>query len=318
MGGTSLGSICPALLAIASGRSESLRLEFPLQLYDPRNGDVSLKVEPFGVSTSGSDPQRTNYFTVFWVQGGAGTLCAESGQYPFAAHSLLFLVPYQSFRFLADSAVHGLCLQFHANFLCIETYHEEVGCNGVLFNDTYGIPCVDLEDCHTREVGLLLDEIRRELQERGLAHSEVLLSYLKIFLVRATRLKLQQQEVPCGPQGRLPETLTNLQRLIEENFRTHHAPADYAALLHVSAKALARLVRIHLKRTLTQLIRERILRQARWELLHTRKPVKEVAAGLGFADVLYFSRLFTRATGCSPTFFRQFETAIRGGRNLSM
>jgi AraC family transcriptional regulator, transcriptional activator of pobA len=53
-------------------------------------------------------------------------------------------------------------------------------------------------------------------------------------------------------------------------------------------------------------------------LLHTRKPVKEVAAGLGFGDVLYFSRLFSRATGCSPTFFREFETAIRGGRNLSM
>jgi AraC-like DNA-binding protein len=293
-------------------------LELPLQLYDPRNGDLSLKVEFFDISEERAIPQRTNYFTVFWVQGGTGTFCAETGQYPFAAHSLIFLVPYQSFRFLSDSTVRGLCLQFHANFLCIETYHEEVGCNGVLFNDTYGVPCVGLEDCHTREVAILLDEIRRELQERGLAHSEVLLSYLKVFLIRATRLKLQQQDLPCGPQGRLPETLTNLRRLIEEHFRTHHAPADYAAMLHISAKSLARLVRTHLNRTLTQLIRDRILRQAKWELLHTRKPVKEVAAGLGFGDVLYFSRLFTRATGCSPTFFREFETAIRGGRNLSM
>jgi AraC-like DNA-binding protein len=255
---------------------------------------------------------------VFWVQGGSGTFCAETGEYPFAAHSLLFLVPYQSFRFLSDASVRGLCLQFHANFLCIETYHAEIGCNGVLFNDSYGVPCVGLEDGQTREVALLLDEIRRELQERGLAHSEALLSYLKIFLVRAARLKLQQQELACGPQGRLPEVLTNLQRLIEEHFRTYHAPADYAAMLHISSKSLARVVKTHLKTTLTELIRERILRQSKWELLHTRKPVKEVAAGLGFQDVFYFSRLFTRSTGCSPTFFREFETAIRGGRNLSM
>jgi AraC-like DNA-binding protein len=77
-------------------------------------------------------------------------------------------------------------------------------------------------------------------------------------------------------------------------------------------------VKTHLHKTLTELIRERILRQARWELLHTRKPVKEIAAGLGFSDLFYFSRLFKRATGCSPTFFRDFETAIRGGRNLSI
>ena len=76
----------------------------------------------------------------------------------------LFLAPYESFRFLSASTVHGLYLQFHANFLCIEMYHEEVGCNGVLFNGTYGVPCAGLGDCHTRDVGLLLDEIRRELR----------------------------------------------------------------------------------------------------------------------------------------------------------
>ncbi len=295
-----------------------LRPQSSLQLYDPRNGDLSLKVETFEAPDGPAVPQHTNYFSVFWVQEGAGMFCAESGQYPFSPNSLFFLAPYQSFQFACETGVRGLCLQFHANFLCIETYHHEVGCNGVLFNDTYGVPCVNLEECHARDAGLLLDEIRRELQDGGLAHSEVLLSYLKIFLVRATRLKLQQQEVACVPHSQTPEALTNLKRLIEEHFRTHHAPADYAAILHIAPKSLARLVRMHLNKTLTELIRERILRQAKWELLHTRKPVKEIAAELGFEDIFYFSRLFKSATGCSPTFFREFETAIRGGRNLSM
>ena len=33
---------------------------------------------------------------------------------------------------------------------------------------------------------------------------------------------------------------------------------------------------------------------------------------------LYFSRLFKKSTGVSPTYFREFETAVRGGSNLSM
>src|SRR5208283_3101704 len=56
----------------------------------------------------------------------------------------------------------------------------------------------------------------------------------------------------------------------------------------------------------------------KWELLHTLKPVKEISRELGFSDELYFSRLFKKATGYSPTFFREFETEIRAGSNLSM
>ena len=105
---------------------------------------------------------------------------------------------------------------------------------------------------------------------------------------------------------------------IERHYRTKHSPAHYATELHLTPKTLGRLVKTHFRRTLTELIRERLLKHAKWQLLHTTRPVKEIAWEIGFADELYFSRLFRRATGCSPTAFREFETAIRGGRNLSM
>lgn len=89
-------------------------------------------------------------------------------------------------------------------------------------------------------------------------------------------------------------------------------------LLHISAKALGKLVKSHWGRTLTELIRERLLKHAKWQLLHTLRPVKEVAWEVGFADEFYFSRLFKKATGMSPSAFREFETTIRGGSNLSM
>jgi AraC-like DNA-binding protein len=61
-----------------------------------------------------------------------------------------------------------------------------------------------------------------------------------------------------------------------------------------------------------------VLTHAKWQLLHTLRPVKEIAREVGFDDELYFSRLFKKATGMSPLHFREFETEIRGGSNLSM
>jgi AraC-like DNA-binding protein len=289
-----------------------------LQLYDPRDGDLALKIEAFTGAEALAAPQRFNYFTVFWIQEGRGTFWADLGDYEFEASSLLFLVPYQCFRFQPDGPLRGVCIQFHANFFCIETYHEQVGCNGVLFNDLYGAPLVVLPAADESELAGLVDALRRELSEQGLAHPEVLLAYLKIFLIKATRLKLEQQAGTGSTAARLPAVLDELRRLVETHFRAEHSPTWYADRLHLTSKALAKLTKKHLRKTLTELIRERVLRQAKWDLLHTLKPVKQIAAELGFQDELYFSRLFKQSAGCAPTFFREYETAIRGGKNLSM
>lgn len=291
----------------------------PETLYDPRGGDASVKVTELVINPDSGFIARSNYFTICWIQGGQGHIWADSACHPFTSPSLLFFVPYQYIRLVSEEQVHGTILQFHANFLCIETYHEEVGCNGVLFNDIYGVPVVELEGRHEREVAELLAQIRGELTEGGLAQSEMVLSYLKVLLIRATRLKREQQGDLTGKgSDRFPPVLESLRELIEANYRQLHAPADYALLLDTDPKGLGKVVKAHLHKTLTELIRERILKHAKWDLLHTLKPVKQIAHELGYADELYFSRLFKRATGHSPLFFREFETAIRGGRNLSM
>ncbi len=290
-----------------------------LSLYDPRQGELAFKLEPLSAGTDFSQPQRFNYFTILWLQSGHGAFHADLSQHEFHSPVLLFFIPYQTFFLKPQSPVTGFSLQFHANFFCIEAQHEAVGCNGVLFNDVYGVPRVQLDESHTAELGQLIHQIQAELSTHGLAHAELLTSYLKVFLIKATRLKLAQQQLTTPtPADKKPNLLDALIPLIETHYRSKRSPREYAALLHISEKALNKLVKTHLHKTLTELIRERILKHAKWQLLHTRKSVKEIAYEVGFADEFYFSRLFKRATGCSPALFRDFETTIRNGSNLSM
>jgi AraC-like DNA-binding protein len=291
----------------------------PLQLFDPRRGDVAFKIAPV-VSSDYRQAQRSNFFTVLWLQKGSGTFHVDLQSYEFGAPCLLFVTPYQTFFLEPGSPIGGTSVQFHANFFCIETYHEEVGCNGVLFNDLYGHPVIRFDESHGAEFATLIAQMEAELETAGLAHSEILLSYLKVFLIKATRHKLEQQSCATDVSSppRAPSAIDRLTTLIEENYPRAHSPAEYAAWLHLSPKALGKMVKAQLGKTITTLIRERILKHAKWQLLHTRKPVKEIAAEVGFDDELYFSRLFKRGTGFSPSAFREFETAIRAGRNLSM
>jgi len=287
-------------------------------LYDPRTGDAAISTLPFEVSPRGLDPPRTNCFSVYWIETGSGDFWADAARHSFGAGSLIFFVPYQYIRFTPADETRGVVIHFHANFLCVETFHAESGCAGSLFSDLYHPPVIRLAAKDGCEVTSVVKRMQHEEQSRGLAYEEMLLAQLKVLLILATRLKAQQTDA-YSPASRVRHpVLGPLKELIDEHYATLHSPSDYAKLLHMTPKTLGRIVREQLGKSLTDLIRERILTHAKWQILHTLKPVKEVAREVGFRDELYFSRMFKKATGYSPTFFREFETEIRGGRNLSI
>ncbi|SKA92820.1 AraC-type DNA-binding protein [Prosthecobacter debontii] len=299
-------------------RRKRLSGEIPLRLFDPTRGQLALSVGD--LTPERHHPSRSNCFTILWIPAGRGVFHRGLDSYAFEGPVLLFGSPYQTLFIESSPLLEGQVILFHANFFCIETYHHEVGCNGVLFNDLNNIPLVQPDEAFSMEIQNLLQQMRQELQVSGLAHSEILVSYLKVLLIKATRLKLesQRQATDLIEPASKPVLLMELTDLIERHFKERLGPADYAQRLHISLKALGKLVKTHLGKTLTDLIRERTLQHAKWQLLHTLRPVKEVAAEAGFSDELYFSRVFKQETGLSPKAFREFETAIRGGRNLSM
>ncbi|MGP6087836.1 helix-turn-helix domain-containing protein [Antarctobacter jejuensis] len=93
--------------------------------------------------------------------------------------------------------------------------------------------------------------------------------------------------------------------LLEDSFDRHLRVEDYARQLHVTPTHLSRVLRGITGRSASQIIKARIMREARRNLFFTNLGIAEIAYLLGYNDPAYFSRDFARATGMSPRAFRE-------------
>ena len=247
--------------------------------------------------------QRTNCYTIIFVLNGSGIFKAEGLAYPFEENTLICLSPYQPYMINAAVTLQGYVLHFHSDFLCVYKHHNEVACNGVLFDNIYRSPILSLTEGEGKKLHQMLQQMEAEVRDIGLAQYELLVSYLKIFLIHATRIKVLEQ-----PSSHIiknePLIVKNLKDAIEHYFRKEHSASYYSGLLNISTKALAKIIKSHLGKPLNHLISERIVVEAKRELYLTSKPVKEIAYDLGFNDEYYFSRFFKKNTSISPQMYR--------------
>ncbi|HLZ05878.1 MAG TPA: helix-turn-helix domain-containing protein [Bradyrhizobium sp.] len=92
--------------------------------------------------------------------------------------------------------------------------------------------------------------------------------------------------------------------LLEQNHLKRWSVSDYAKILSVTPTHLNRVTRAATGDTASHLILNRMIREARRNLVYTNLPVSTIAYTLGFDDPAYFSRVYAGATGLSPRAFR--------------
>jgi YesN/AraC family two-component response regulator len=275
-------------------------------LINPLNGNLAFRLFSFNDNSHFDHIQRLNYYSLIWIQQGTGAVKADFSEYHFEENSLFSFAPYQPFMLLSEAKMKGIVIQFHPDFFCIIKHHAEVACNGVLFNNIYQAPFILIDAVTKGTFEMVVEQMKTELQNPALAQYELLVSYLKIFLITASRLKQQQEVDPKTPNSKEePFILQNLKNYIELHFKTKHSASDYADLLNITPKALAKITKTHFNKTLTHLISERIIIEAKRELYLTNKAVKEIAYELGYDDEHYFSRFFKNNAEVSPQLYRE-------------
>lgn len=117
-------------------------------------------------------------------------------------------------------------------------------------------------------------------------------------------------------EGSNAEILSRFRRLLEERYQQHLRVSDYANLLGMTPDRLHALCSRELKRSPSELIQQRVVKEAAARLEAGTVAVKQIAFALGFKDTAYFSRFFRKHTGEAPGVWRQRVAArARAGRS---
>ncbi|HWK07486.1 MAG TPA: AraC family transcriptional regulator [Puia sp.] len=285
-------------------------------LINPHNSNLAFKAISLDHYFPLDILQRVNYYSLILLTEGSGRLQSDFSEYSVSKNSLLCFAPYQPFRLTVQDG-QGWVINFHPDFFCIHKHHQEVACHGILFNNIYEPPFHALEETGMQKLQAVIADMQLELQQEALAQHELLVSLLKIFLITASRSKadLANHQPSPGitfPASKLspvsppkPFVLQKLKDAIELHYRQLHSAGKYAEMLNISPKALAKITKHHFSKTITEMISERIVIEAKRELYLTSKLIKTIAYELGFEDEHHFSRFFKNKTEISPQLYRQ-------------
>ena len=107
--------------------------------------------------------------------------------------------------------------------------------------------------------------------------------------------------------NRNQEIVRELIRLIITNYKKERNISFYAAQLHISPQHLSTTIKKITGKTLTDIISNFIMLDAKAKLCSTELTVQEIAYSLSFADISFFGKYFKRYTGVSPKQYRNMK-----------
>lgn len=273
-------------------------------LINETNGELVFKLFSFSDDSNFDHIQRHNYYSIILIFSGEALLQIELDKHIISNKTAICISPYQPYSIKSIKEISGITLNFHSDFFCTYKHQNEIETEGVLFHNIFEPSFFNLSN----EDSLLniFKQMEMEIREVKVGQHESLVSYLKIFLVSILRIKnLDTANSKIIARNNKSQVLQSLIYSIEANYKQKHSPKDYASVLNVSSSVLSKLVKGYFDKTLTNLISQRIIVEAKRELYLTSKSIKEVAFLLGYEDEYYFSRFFKKQVGVSPNIYRR-------------
>ena len=225
---------------------------------------------------------------------------------------ILSIPPKEVHGFVHQPDVKGYIITIEQSFLLNlfnDTEREEFP--GLFRTPQVARPQPDSRTAWTMEH--LTPQLLGEYRHAEVGQSPMIGAYLKILFILLQR-SLDPVLIKDTQQDARISNHEQFMNLLEEHYLQHWTVDQYAEQLGLTCGRLNRLCQHYSGQNALEIIHERLLTEAKRQLIYTQLSAKEIGYKLGFKDPGYFSRFFSRKSGIAPG---KFKASIRQQRQSS-
>lgn len=250
-----------------------------------------------------SDP-RHEWFTILICPATGGQLTIDDSMLCIDRSKAIFITPGQHIHISENSISDGYAISFNKEFYCIEYHDSDISCQGLLFVNNFALVNFNLDEQQLTIYMNTAKEMIGEMNEKASLQEEMLKNLLKNLLIRSNRLFREQMS-----DGNVNDSSIDFVRkfsdLVEKHFKEIKEVEIYADMMRIASSSLTKKLKKYGIDSPSKIIKTRIVTEAKRLLMYTHKSVKEIASLLGYDDPFYFSRIFTREVGISPSDYKK-------------
>jgi AraC family transcriptional activator of pobA len=252
------------------------------------------------------------YHLVLFTKGG-GMQTIDFQNFAVKPFQIYFMIPGQVHSWDFEGEVDGYIINFSAaffqSFLLKATYLEDLPFfSGNVHDAVIDIPVL----LQTKIIDLFEELIKENEQVKPMGIDLVKAIMLQLF-IHIARLN-ESVDTNIAPSYNYT-LLRNFQKLIEKNYIQLKLPKEYAELLYITPNHLNALCNDVLDMPAGEVIRNRVILEAKRMLINRDMTVQEIANYLNFADNSYFTKFFKKQEGLTPDEFRKKTNKHHGHTN---
>ncbi|WP_207425952.1 AraC family transcriptional regulator [Pedobacter sp. SYSU D00535] len=248
-------------------------------------------------------PHRHSFYHIVLFTEGSGSHSIDFEQFEVKPGQIYFMVPGQVHSWSFKGPVDGFVVNFSATYFQSFLLHTDYLQKFSFFNSVVKDSVLDLPAGACKAVADLFEEllnITTQSTKFSDDHGRVLL--LRMFMVISDLLVEKSEKYLSSYNYTL---LRNFQQLIERNYENLRLPKDYAELLYITPNHLNALCNDLLGLSAGEVIRNRIVLEAKRLLVNLDLSVTEISYQLNFNDNSYFTKFFKKYVGVTPEEFRK-------------
>lgn len=249
-----------------------------------------------------SKAQRHTCYFLMFITEGSGQYVIDGNVYEVQPQSVFYIMPGQVHYYSFSEGTRGFSVYYTLDFFMRyfrERSFPQIPYFQRLFNQNHILP----DPIGSARLLTFLECMIYEYEHNELGREEVLRNHLDIFLIYLCRYCCDTKATPTPTSHSI--TIQKLQHLIELHFRHLKLPKEYARLMNITPKHLNALCKRGTNKTVTDIIQERIMTEAKRLLSYSTLNVKQISFELGFSDLPYFQRFFKKCMGMTPREFRE-------------